>query len=132
MNELEQTLQRILEKSLEVAESTGEFVINQAPDLLRQFFTWHTIAAILGILLSVALMFITIKVVKIWGEKKETNYCTFKLFGKYYDEDGGLIAAITVLVIFGTMSTIIFCVNFYQLCYILIAPKLYLIDYFVN
>ena len=41
MNELEKQLSKLVEKGIEVAEQTGNFVIEQAPDLLQEFFRWH-------------------------------------------------------------------------------------------
>ena len=132
MNELEQTLQQILQKSMEIAEQTGEFVINQAPDLLKQFFLWHIVSDILGILLAPIILFIGIKVIGFWGENEEIDYCETKFFNKYYDKDSGVIPAIAILSVLFPAALIIFCINAYDLIYILIAPKLYLIEYFIK
>ena len=47
MNELENTLNEILKKALEVAEKTGEFAIEQAPLLLQEFYMWHITESII-------------------------------------------------------------------------------------
>ena len=56
MNKLEQQLGTILEKALNVAEKTGDFVLEQAPQLLQEFYMWHTSKFILGIILGIILL----------------------------------------------------------------------------
>ena len=115
---LEQTLSKVIEKSLELAEKTGDFVIDQAPDLLQQFYAWHTSIAIiygtLGALLIIYAIFAT------------PRFCRLKLEG-----------AEALLIVFagvtpGIAGIIIFLVNLHNLIYISVAPKLYLIEYFIN
>jgi len=130
MNELEQTLQKILEKSLEIAEQTGEFVIDQAPDLLRQFFLWHTIEAIMGITLAVIILLVGIMTIRLWGSKND-KHSTAKILGRYFNDKNDVKAWVFTIV-FITAFLIIVLINIYCLMYILIAPKLYLIEYFIH
>ena len=124
MNEkLEKTLSTIIDKSLELAEKTGEFVVEQGGELLEQFFMWHTASAIffmvLGVLMLIAGLFST------------------RYFYKCIIEDGGgdsiYVLPMVLLGIAPSVGGIImFFVNTYDLIYITVAPKLYLIDYFVG
>lgn len=55
MKELDKQLAKLVEQSMELAEKTGDFILDQAPDLIQQFITWHTIEHLLGILLAILL-----------------------------------------------------------------------------
>ena len=50
----DQVLSKVVEKALIVAEKTGNFVIEQTPLLLQEFYKWHITESILGILLGIA------------------------------------------------------------------------------
>ena len=131
MNELEQTLQKILEKSLEIAEQTGDFVIEQGTELLQQFFLWHTVRHILCILLAGVIFFVGTGIIRMWGVAKEDNYHEIKIFGKWYYDEEPAFFAYAVILCSAIASTIVFCVHVYSLVFILIAPKLYLLEYFL-
>ncbi len=115
---MEETLEKLLLKALEVAEKTGEFVIEQAPDLLKEFYTWHTVADIFYILLSVILMAIGVT--------------AFKKLDVYNGSEGKDAALVILMGASTTAGPLMFFMNLYDLLFILIAPKLYLIEYFIK
>ena len=117
MNKLEEQLSIILEKSLSIAEKSGEFIIEQAPLLLQEFYQWQTASHIIGVCLFIfpLILFMYFYKTAEWGYNdgfKEVMAIVF-----------GIISLITAI------ASII---NIYYLCFILIAPKLYLIEYFVK
>ena len=57
MKETDQQLAEILKKGLEAAEKTGNFVVEQAPDLIQQLIVWKTCEYIFLILISIAFLF---------------------------------------------------------------------------
>ena len=113
MNKLEETLATILEKALSLAEQTGEFAMEQAPELLQEFFMWHTATAILGIILSLSLAYALHKIIKYFSNEVNDK-------GVYIFE------------MFQIIPFVILCINTYELIYVLVAPKLYLIEYFIK
>lgn len=129
MNELEQTLQKILEKSLTLAEQTGELVLEQAPDLLRQFFAWHTAEHAMGIIVGFLFIFIPYFLIK-WVGSKEGDEYSIKIFNRYVDDEIGMSGIIGAIVS-AIVGIAFIMINCYNLVYIIIAPKLYLIDYFL-
>lgn len=134
MNEVENQLSELLKKAIEVAEKTGEFAIEQAPLLLQEFYRWHIMKSCLGILLSVLLFVLAVIVVKMIGSKKsfkEYGKKAYCFFGRYYGMDSTFAAVITGGLM-AVSSIIIISINIYKLVFIITAPKLYLIEYFIN
>ena len=118
MNKLEEQLSIILEKSLDIAEKSGEFIIEQAPLLLQEFYQWHTVSHIMG-----SLLFLLTLIPFIIFYKKAYCGSDSDLFEEAMSVLFGILSFITI---------IISIVNIYQLAFITVAPKLYLIEYFVK
>jgi hypothetical protein len=117
MNKLEEKLSTILEKALNVAEKSGEFIIEQAPLLLQEFYQWQTASHIMGVCLFIFPLIL------------------FMYFYKTAEWDYSDSFEEVMAIVFGVISLITVIasiVNIYYLCFILIAPKLYLIKYFVK
>ena len=131
-NKPDEVLSKVVEKALNVAEKTGEFVIEQAPLLLQEFYNWHIVKSIFGIILGFLLIIIGYNIRKIWGRKVDKDYeADFDeiVINGYVSEQ--LSTVITfVFGLIGGLVTI--CINTYALVFILIAPKLYLIEYFIK
>jgi len=53
----DEVLSKVVEKALIVAEKTGNFVIEQTPLLLQEFYKWHITESILGILLGLIISY---------------------------------------------------------------------------
>lgn len=43
LDKTDQALAKAIEKGMEVASKTGEFVVSQAPDLVKQFYVWSLV-----------------------------------------------------------------------------------------
>jgi len=131
VSKTDEVLAKVVEKALIVAEKTGEFVVEQAPDVLQQFFAWH-IASNIYWLLFALLMFLGGRYFPyLWLSKDGDGDSFFNRNAESSYSD----AAMGAWVFFSAMSVlsaIVFFIHVYDLAYILIAPKLYLIDYFVN
>lgn len=113
MKDLNEKLESIIDKSIALAEKTGEFVIDQAPDLLKEFYTWHTYSHIFWIILLSIFVVASVVIVE-----KITKY-----------EDDGFIRIFHGI---GGLISIPLLVNVYNLVFILVAPKLYIIEYFLH
>lgn len=122
-DKLEETLGTILEKALTLAEQTGEFVMEQAPQLLQEFYAWHTAKAIfMGITFLIVTLILVYLSKRCHKGYKNADYSDEGpwLFGEVFS-----IAGVVLFFCF-TMSEV------YTLVYINVAPKLYLIDYFMH
>lgn len=120
-NELDQVLSKAIEKGIEMAEKTGEFVIDQAPDLIQQFYHWHIAKESLVILVCIT---IAILFIKIWNKFFDSD--------EYEELDEGAAIYLAFMVIILIISFIISISALLELLQIIIAPKLYLIEYFIN
>lgn len=136
---LEATLNGILTKSIELAEKTGEFVVEQGTELLQQFFMWHMASAIFYCVLGVIMVFTGILLPRLWGKGASFKYYSGygdyeispKFLGRFYSDTGFGSAILSSLV--GVIGGIwIALYNLHTIIYIAIAPKLYLIEYFVK
>jgi len=145
MNELENQLSKVLKKAIEIAEKSGEFVIDQAPLLLQEFYTWHIIKSILGICIGI-LVFILINTVRNYiGKKQAFEYiersiygneekkASVKKYGRYFEHNSEVDFFRPVLKILSlTILLIVSSFYIFDLVYILAAPKLYLLEYFIK
>ena len=124
MKETDQQLAYILKKGLEVAEKTGNFVVEQAPDLIQQLIVWKTCEYIFWILISIAFLF--------------SIYKWYKSAMKRYDDLDNFIDETEFLAFFTYSITVILILgialfhSFFNLLQILLAPKIWLIEYATN
>ena len=145
MNELEKQLSVILEKAINVAEQTGEFAIEQAPLLLQEFYQWHIVKSILMIAVFFWIMLVFRLISLKFGtkdeskipEKSKINYVEkpngrFYLRSYSYDDECYGYSAYIAFNIVKYLPLIGVCYWLYNLVFIVVAPKLYLIDYFVK
>lgn len=127
----DQVLSKILDKSLKLAEQTGDFVITQAPDVLRQFYIWHTVEYALTMLLGLGVMLIGRYLPHLWRIDPD-DYDSAKYFNVYVDDTGGTVFAYFTFGLGMIVGGGMFIANLMQLLYITLAPKLYLIDYLLK
>lgn len=115
MKNTDEALGKLIEKGIEVAEQTGKFVIDQAPDLIKEFYMWQLWSNIAMVILMTITGFILYKV--------------SKKFTEDFDDD-----PIRYLfhILFLLFPVILGVVSAYKVFYILVAPKLFLIEYFVK
>lgn len=139
MNEqLEKQLAILIEKSIAVAEQTGEFVIEQGNELIQQFFTWHITENILSIVFSLLTLYVLNLISKNIGTKiSDWDYEEESHMNNYINFRGNRetaelmiltnvpIGIAAIILIF----KIVFCIK--NITFLIVAPKLYLIEYFL-
>jgi len=128
LNKTDEALSAILFKSLELVENTGNFAIEQAPDLLKEFYAWRMTLNSMGIIIGILfILFGTIWFPKLFMMEEREHYSDTKYLGKYIDDDN-FMAVVTVGIIAATAGLVFFIASFITLAQIIIAPKLYLIE----
>lgn len=140
----DEVLAEVVKKALVVAEKTGNFVIEQTPLVLQEFYRWHICSYILMILIFVIAQILISRVNRLFSYKNESelpktnkrNY-TLKKDGRWYYSDysdghSEAYGIASVAKILSWLTYIGVFINLYQLVFILVAPKLYLIEYFIK
>ena len=142
MNELEQKLLEILEKSISVAEKTGEFVMNQAPDLLREFYAWQILNTLLVLILCTILFLLAQKSYVLFSKKelaesdKRKNFREHK--GRFYktsysnDPSSEALSFSMAIKLLSYVLVVPVCFQIYKILFISFAPKMYLVQYLLN
>jgi hypothetical protein len=132
--ELQEQISTIVGKALELAEQTGDFVVEQAPLLIQEFLLWNLVEA--AFWFTIQLIFIIVlpfMAVRISGDVNANDMNDTKILGRYYDLDEvNVLLPVCSMII----STIILftCVipNALVMVKIWIAPKIFLIEYFTK
>ncbi len=133
MDKIEEQLARIVEKAIEVAEKTGEFVIDQAPMLLQEFYRWHTIQDVFLIILGLSGVISFQFIPRAFSKKHEGEDVRFYddvFMGRVY-KNSTVVGAVAIKII-GLLFLLPFFIGLWDLMFILTAPKLYLIEYFLK
>ncbi|QQV89755.1 hypothetical protein Calle1_60 [Cellulophaga phage Calle_1] len=130
---LDSELAKLVKKGIEVAESTGDFVIEQAPILLQEFYRWHIASESLGIAFSFLYLFIAYKIFILLGRKEKSSRYNSLIVGRYYEKEGPMFTLLCIFTtIVATTSLYSLVDGLYNLLKVIIAPRLYLIEYFIN
>jgi hypothetical protein len=120
---MNENLEKAVAKSLELAEKTGELVIEQAPEIIQEFYNWHLASSIIWIVISLIVI-----IIYCWNFKKWYNGAFIG-----FDENEELYTVLILLVGLASVFSIVGILeNTIDLIKILTAPKLYLIEYFLR
>jgi len=127
----DEVLSEIVKKALVVAEKTGDFVIEQTPLLLQEFYAWHIWSNVFWIVFAFMVFLIGRYVPYFWLSKDyKDGYYDITYFSRYGDD--GASFAYALFIVTSISSLIVILISIHDLIYILVAPKLYLIDYFIK
>lgn len=118
MNEkLENTVNEILQKSIDAATQGAEFVKDQIPDLLKQLLMWHAARDI--ILVVMMLLTLTLALVSLKKLVRDID----DVFWGVCSIVGGIVSLILLIVGMHAL---------FDLVEILVAPKVWLLEYGAN
>lgn len=126
MNETDKQLAEILRKGLETAEKTGNFIVEQAPDLIRQLLIWKTVEYSVYVIIGISLIVYFYRWTKKVSKEMKENEDDF--------EDYFMDSFANILIVIGQLSLLIIGMiliaeNLQDLIQIVFAPKIYLIEY---
>ena len=120
--ETDKQIAEILKKGLEAAEKSGNFVIEQAPDLVKQLITYKTIETSICVLIEITLMYLI--------------FIYFKYLYKKNNEDSDFIpenafhgVGIIITSLMGIFLFFVFINDISNLIQLIFAPKIYLLEY---
>jgi hypothetical protein len=110
----------LIQKSILLAEKTGEFVVAETSDVVKQFLLWkfweHTISAILAILFFIPVLLASV-------------YALVKGFDSQSDLEGiGIFLSFIGFLIAGIIGVAAVCEGF-KAVKVSVAPKVYLLEW---
>lgn len=116
----------ILEKAISVAEQTGEFVVEQAPDVIQQLLVWKFTVSLMafcaGIISLIGLTYLINLVAKDNNAKNKDRASYHQFPTPMIWLMGVLIQVLVVVIAFGAWEGMMWIK-------IWLAPKLYLLEY---
>lgn len=129
MNETDKQLAEILKKGLETAEKTGNFIVEQAPDLIKQLLIWKTVEYSIYVIMGISLIIYFYRwTKKVSKEMKENEYDFEDYFMDSVSSIFIAIGQMTILIV----GVLLISENLHSLIQIVFAPKIYLIEYTAN
>jgi len=120
----DEVLSKLVQKAVTAAEKTGDFIIEQTPLLLQEFYTWHIAKNSLTlVMLLIVCIFLLIlrKRFYAWSTKEDKDWYDAEYFFGFAVIHFGIV-----------VSILMFALSIYDLVFIIVAPKLYLIEYFIH
>ena len=120
--ETDKQIAEILKKGLEVAEKSGNFVIEQAPDLVKQLITYKTIETSIYVLIEITLMYLIFRYFKYLYKKNNEDSDFIEV--NSFNIGGILISSAVAIFMF-----IAFITDISNLIQLIFAPKIYLLEY---
>jgi hypothetical protein len=128
--ELQNTLASVLEKSMEVAEKTGQWVLDMAPELIEQHLMWEFYSAlfiaVLGLFILIPSILMAKYMHKEFKKEKEDNFFYHEKSWGYTTKESIVPYLIGMVMGFFCSMAMIF-VNIHTMIFISVAPEIYLI-----
>ena len=120
--ETDKQIAEILKKGLEAAEKSGNFVIEQAPDLVKQLITYKTIEASIYVLIEIVLMYLIARYFKYLYKKNNEN-------SSFISENSFHFIGIIISFMASIFFFFAFIIDISNLIQLIFAPKIYLLEY---
>ena len=131
--DFETTLEPLVLKAIKAIETTGDFLVEQTPLVVQEFIMWktveHSMMLVVALFLGIGVPYILSRFLG----GNDSNYSDLKMFNKHFDFDdftGGLYVALCIIVLL--ISGGLFLYHAFSLAEVIIAPKVYLIEYFTK
>ena len=118
MNNLEELLKPLVDKAIGGIEKGVDFTIEQAPLLIQEFYNWHIAESIVYIVLAVILLTVP--------------YLMYRLDKKYDFANEAIVLPIFVSLVSFIVGVTMFIAGLLDLIKLIVAPRLFLIEYFLN
>jgi hypothetical protein len=126
MSKLDDMIVTLIEKGIDVFEKTGEFAIDQAPELLQEFYMWQTATHLFWVGFGVLLWIIGVILPFYWvnGDEGSNKY----FWKRGYQSEVEWAKGVNIVGLIAGL--IIILINSYHLIFLYVAPKIYLIEHF--
>jgi len=118
---MNENLEKAATKALELAEKTHGFVIEQAPEIIQEFYWWNLLSSLVCFLVCLAIIIFSALNLKKWYIKAFIDYYEDIYVFLFF-----ILAVLSVVAVVGLFDSL------YDIIKLLTAPKLYLIEYFLR
>lgn len=139
-------LERMIMFAVDSAEKAGEMLTEQVPDIVMQLLTWHAlkygINAFIGLVFVILTVWLCVNILRECSRLPpdgRSGQSTKWKYSSYYDkwitkDSWDIIISIKIIaaIIAGLVGAIMLYKNLMLTLYIVVAPKLYLIEYGVD
>ncbi len=119
-----QELENALVDLINIFVDAKDFAISQAPEVIQQLLAYSLVYAIIVVCCFPIVAYLSYKFTFVWTDQETDERCD--------DWKGGKIASCVIGVIGSGICFIAACINFMVVLKILIAPKVFLIEYAAN
>lgn len=120
-NSVKEQAQEFLQKAIDAATSTGDFIVGQIPDVVQQILTWNLVQAIIICVITAIVFFFLFQ----YGKRVNAK-------GRGEHDDDKRIAGMVVMIASSFISFFVFTCNMMKAVQIYVAPKLWLLEYAVG
>lgn len=120
MSKIEDTVVELIQKSVSSVEQGISWLSGELPDVIHQFLMWELAKHSIGIFLSLLPIILFIRSIIIYLKDYEEIQCK---------DDGTFMILIIVSGVFSIFAVGHFVCSIMNITQILIAPKIYLIEY---
>jgi hypothetical protein len=125
----------LITKSLDLAEVSGEFLVNEIPDVVYQLMLWHGVKSgiycLIGILLPLILLYINYRLYKWVTSVPDSEYPGNTVWDGF--NEGQEVGTIVYIISSTFICVPIACINInIEWLQIWIAPKVWLLEYAGN
>lgn len=119
--ETEKLLNEALAGAINAVKTTGNFVVEQAPDLIRQLLLYNTVMLSAWVLLGIVVLIATGLIVrKAWKFEKTLSYP---------DQGAGIAVGVVTFLVGGVVGCSLVFGHISELIKIVLAPKIWLLEY---
>lgn len=140
-------LEKMILFAVDSAEQAGEMLSEQVPEVVMQLLTWHAIKyginALVGLVFIAVAIWVTVHVTRQFAIAQPASFketgCNKWAYSHYYNKwrtrdswDLIITGKAIIAVIFGASGAITMYTNMMLALYIIVAPKVYLIEYGVD
>lgn len=124
-DQLQQALLSVLQSTVDAATAAKNFLVAEVPDVIHQLLVWKAVRAgtLAAVWLVVLVLVITLSV-KLWCASK-----AYKPRNAYDGDAGYLLAASVAAAVVAILPCVMVVNQLMTLLQILVAPKIYLIEY---
>lgn len=132
MNEqLQQSLVKIITQATESIDASVSFLNGQLPDVIGQLLQWKLLSASLTVMLSLGVVIASCLVIKRLTRKPDQHKGNFFWWwnGSRHEVEFSFVISVCLVLVASVMAVINFIISLYEMLQIMIAPKIYLIEY---